>query len=155
MKIIYIITRYLGYIAALVLAAMMILTVVDIVGRFFFNHPIGGVTELTSLMLVVIVGLSLGWCALERGHVKVDLVMDRLPQKAQYVIDNFLLIATFLLFVVITWRTFVETTESESSSSILRLPLTPFQWFFSIGLLLFCICILIIIIENFVQRSKK
>src|SRR5438874_1654287 len=49
--------KVFGYLAAAFLVAMMLLTVVDVVLRSFFNRPIHGTFELIELGLVGVVGL--------------------------------------------------------------------------------------------------
>ncbi len=144
----------MGYVGALVLFVMMLITVADVFARYVLNNPIGGVTEMSALMLVIVVGLGLGWCALERAHVKVDLITDRLPKKAGFILINIMLILVLMIYGLMTWYTLGEVMESEQFSSILRISMTPFQWFFWAGLVIFSVCILVIIIENFRKGVK-
>jgi TRAP-type C4-dicarboxylate transport system permease small subunit len=155
MKYIYAVIRYLGYISTAFVGLMTLLTVADVGGRYIFDNPIGGVTELSPLMLVVIVAMGLGWCALERKHVKVDILASRLPQKFQYITDNIFLVIGFILFGIITWRTVLEALEINQTTSLLGISFTPFYWLFSIGLLIFCISILVILIENLREGARK
>src|SRR6185503_16886044 len=51
--------RLFGYLAAVFLAAMMLLTVADVVLRAFFNYPIQGMLELIELGLACTIFLAL------------------------------------------------------------------------------------------------
>lgn len=154
MKIIRLIAKYMGYAAAPVLIGLMMLTVANVIGRDFLRSPVEGTMELSSYMLAMIVALGLGWLALQRRHIKVDLMMDRLPKRAQYIIDNALLIVTFILLALMTWDNVVATMATTSFTPILHLKLSPFRWVFTVGLGVFCICTLAMIIENFRKRGK-
>lgn len=154
MKIVHTITRYLSYIGAVVLFLMMCLTVVDVFLRFAFNSPIPGTIEVSALMLVIVVGLGLGWCALERSHVKVDLITSRIPRKTRLILSTITLIMTFLIYGLMTWFTLGEALESKDMSSILLVPMTPFQVFFWAGLVIFCVCIIVVIIEDLLWRDR-
>lgn len=138
----------MGYAGAVVLFAMMMMTVIDVIARSLFNNPLPAVTELTSLMLVMIAGLGLGWCALAREHVKVDLVTDRLPRKVRIVLVNVMLFIALVTYAIMTWYTVGEALKTNQYSSILKVPMAPFLWFFWAGLLVFCLCIVVMLIED-------
>ena len=44
-----------GTVSSLTLFGLMALTCVDVVGRYFFNAPLDGATELTQIMLGIVV----------------------------------------------------------------------------------------------------
>jgi TRAP-type C4-dicarboxylate transport system permease small subunit len=155
MKPIYRITKYMGYVGAFFIAAMMVLTTVDVILRYAFDRPIGGVAELCAIMLVMVVAASLGWTALERGHVKVDLLMEHLPKKFQFVIDAIMLLGALAIFGIMTVWTTGEMFAEPQTSSILRISLVPFQWIFWVGLVVFCICIVVMIIEHLKKGPEK
>ena len=62
-------TRLLGLGAAVLLFAMMVLTFVDVWGRYFFNSPVPGGFEVTELMMAALIfaGLPLATGA-RRAH---------------------------------------------------------------------------------------
>lgn len=155
MKYVHLIARYMGYVATGFVGLMTLLTVADICGRFFFNQPITGVTELSALMLVVVVTMGFGWCAIERKHVSVDIVMSRMPKKMQSVTELIFLVITFILFGIITWRTAIEATEADQYSSLLRIPTTPFFWLLVVGWTVFCLSVLVVFIEDIRGEVKK
>ena len=91
MKIIYGTAKTLHYLAAAGLLVLMVLQVANMIGRYFFNSPIQGTTDLGSYMLLIITALGLGWAALERRHISVGLVMDLFPSRVQLVTDTIIL----------------------------------------------------------------
>lgn len=155
MKYIHTICRYMGYVATSFIALMTLITTADVCGRYFFNQPLGGVTEISGLMLVVVVSLGLAWCAIERKHVAVDILMMHMPKKFQFITDTVFYVTIFFLFGIITWRTVIEATEADQVSSLLRIPLTPFYWLFVVGLAMFSVAVLAVVIENIGNEVKK
>ncbi|MBN1631331.1 MAG: TRAP transporter small permease [Thermoleophilia bacterium] len=150
MKLIYGIAKYLQYIAAAGLVVLMMLQVANMVGRYFFNAPIQGTTDLGSYMLLVIVSLGLGWAALEGRHIKVGLVMDRLPTKAQFVIDNIVLVVIFAVVVYVAYLNILAgATWPARVSSVLKIPYQPFRFIFGGGFGILGLCTVVVIIENF------
>jgi TRAP-type C4-dicarboxylate transport system permease small subunit len=154
-KIIYSLNRWLGYLAVTVLGLMMLLTVADVSGRYFFNSPISGATEISRLMMVLIVFPALGWAALGKTHVRVDLLVTRFPPRAQAIINIITLLIALGTYFVITWQSFLESTVVHRQTSLLQIPFTPFYWVMSVGLAVFCLAIVVLLIENFIKAVKK
>lgn len=63
----------LACVAAIVLMAMMLLTCVDVGGRYLFNSPVWGGFELTEMMLAALIFAGLPLVSLRNDHVTVDL----------------------------------------------------------------------------------
>ena len=83
--------RTLVLFSAVVLLALTLLTVTDATGRYFFLQPVKGGTEVSQQMMAYVVFLGLAYTLITGGHVRVTLVLDKLPRKfnlgAQIVID--------------------------------------------------------------------
>ena len=62
----------LGYAAAAVLFCLMLVTCVDVIGRFF-NRPLFGGFELTEVLLATLIFAGLPLVTLRNAHVTVDL----------------------------------------------------------------------------------
>jgi TRAP-type C4-dicarboxylate transport system permease small subunit len=63
----------LGYVAAVVMFCLMLLTCVDVVGRYFLNRPLPGGFELTEMLLAALIFAGLPLVSLRNEHVTVDL----------------------------------------------------------------------------------
>ena len=63
----------LGYIAAGVIFCLMLLTCVDVIGRYFLNKPLWGGFELTEMLLAALIFAGLPLTTLRNEHVVVDL----------------------------------------------------------------------------------
>jgi TRAP-type C4-dicarboxylate transport system permease small subunit len=59
---------------------MMLVTVVDVGGRFLFNHPLHGAFEATEVMMGMIVFLALPLTTRRREHITVTLLEPYLPE---------------------------------------------------------------------------
>lgn len=156
MKTIYGTAKTLHYIAAAGLLVLMMLQVINMIGRYFFNSPLQGTTDLGSYMLLVITALGLGWAALERRHISVGLVMDLFPSRVQLVTD------TIILTIICATSAFVSylnvlagITWPPRSSSVLDLPFEPFRYILGAGFAVLAVCTLYTIIENFRHLSDR
>ena len=155
MKIVYTLSRFTGYLATGMLGILMVLTVANVILRDIFNNPIRGTPELSEFIMVLVVFLALAWCAVTRKHVKVELITGRLPLKVQRILTGFTLFLTLGIFVTITWRSFLESMVVYDTTSLLRLPHTPFFWIMTFGLALFSLSVAVLFIENIIGERKE
>jgi TRAP-type C4-dicarboxylate transport system permease small subunit len=83
----------------------------DILGRVLFNSPIIGVPEIVKVSVVAIVWLQMSHTLKIGGHIRSDVILDRLPPKGRAFID---LIASILgafvfgLLVYAGWHNMIE-----------------------------------------------
>lgn len=139
-----------SFIGAIALMGMMFLMVIDVIGRYFFNHPVAGSYELIVYSMVLVVFLGLGYAQLQKAHVKVDIVLHYLSPKAVAFLDVITLSLSFLLFLFITWAMAVQTKQvfaMKQVSEILYIPQWPFQVVAVIGAGVFCLATLVQILE--------
>jgi TRAP-type C4-dicarboxylate transport system permease small subunit len=71
----------LGLIAAALLFGLMLLTCVDVVGRYFFNRPVTGGFEMTELLLAALIFAGLPLVTLRSEHIVVDLLDPVTPDR--------------------------------------------------------------------------
>lgn len=141
-----------------VLAVMMLLIAADVVLRYVINRPIKGSYELIELMLVLIVYLGLAYTQAKKGHIGVDLVVSRFSPGIQGVINS----TTYLLclggFLIITWRSIVQSEilrVEGTTTGLLHLPLFPFMWIVALGSVLLCLMFLIEFLDSLSSALKN
>jgi len=118
----------LGVGFSVILFALMGLTVADVAGRYLFNAPLTGATELTEILLVSVIFMGLPVVCLDNSHITVDLVVDRFPAFIQPLRQWLLALITTLVLSVISWRLWVYADQIASyngTTNSLRLPLAP------------------------------
>lgn len=119
-----------------VLALMMFLTACDVILRYVFNRPIVGSYDISEYMMAIVVSFGLAYCAFLKGHVRVDIIVSRFPQRVQEVFDCITGLLSVFLFVIITWQSFVYMQLLFSSglkSTVLLIPRFPFVGLVFIG----------------------
>ena len=62
-----------------VLMVLMLITVADVVLRYFFSMRIAGTYEVTEFTLVISVYLGIAYTMTKGGHVGVEVFVSRLP----------------------------------------------------------------------------
>jgi len=147
-KVIRFVSRWLGYIAAVILGIMMMLTVVDVFFRYILNAPLTGAIEVSELLMVVLVFPALGWIAIERSHIRVDLLVSTWPPRVQLIVEIIILLLTLGTFLIITWQSILESREVDMTTSLLSIPEAPFHWIMTGGFAMLCLAIVSLVVEN-------
>lgn len=77
--------RALSAVVGAMVLVMMVVTTVDVAGRYFLNLPLFGAFEMTEILmgLVIFAGMPLTTAA--RGHISVNLIEGRLSLRARRV----------------------------------------------------------------------
>ncbi|MGI9424420.1 MAG: TRAP transporter small permease [Hyphomicrobiaceae bacterium] len=134
-----------AYLAGLTLVALMLGTVADVAGRYFFNSPITGVFDLTHFAVVIMVYLGLGYCTYYGAHAAIDIIFDRLPAVARDILQRLADLAGAVLLCVIAWQTGkagIQVRDFNQSSQLLELPVYPLYWVVVFGCLLFALVLI-------------
>lgn len=148
------IIKLLNGIAMGILAAMMFLTATDVILRYFFNRPIAGAYELIEYMMAILIPFGLAYCALQGGHVSVDLVVSRFSKKTRSIIGSITTLLCLALFLLITWQNVMyigEHFESKLTSSVLLIPAYPFVTAVAIGSAALCL----VLVTDFLNYLKE
>ena len=97
-------SRVFGYVAALFLAAMMVLTVADVLLRTFFGYPVRGMLELIELGLACTVFLGLPAVFLRGGHLVVDVIDQIAPPSVARLLDFVGALVSLGVLAVMAWQ---------------------------------------------------
>src|SRR3989304_5743018 len=73
--------------AAIVITFMMFLTTADVALRYVFNSPLPGVYTLCEMLMVCVVYPAAAYVQQKRGHVRVDIIIDRLHGPARAIFE--------------------------------------------------------------------
>lgn len=92
-----------GGLAAVALAGMMMLTVVDVSLRAFFNLPIRGTLELIELLLACTFFLALPAAFLRDEHIVVDLV-DQVAGKRVILLKRVAELLAIVIVAMMAWQ---------------------------------------------------
>lgn len=113
-------------VGGLVLVAMAGMTVVSVVGRAFFSHPILGDVELVQLGCAVVVASFLPYTQFRRANLIVDFFTAHAAPGTQRMMDAFGTLLYTLSLALILWRVAVGAQAmhaSQESSMLMELPL--------------------------------
>jgi len=146
------IARWMNALAGWMFFACAAFITFDVVARNFFGFSSKSTTEITGYMLAFGVAWGLAHTLYERGHVRVDILINRMPPGLrQYLhILALLLLAGFAAYA--TFGAFELARESfdfgATDMSAFRMPLVIPQGFFAFGLAMLFICALELALES-------
>jgi len=144
----------LSVIGAGMLFMLMLQGAADVAGRYLFNRPIMGTMERGQVLLAMMVFLSWGYTYVMKGHVTVDVLISRLPQRVQ-IMSKFAAAFLSLIFcILIVWRSAVKGLEYLQTGElvyIIHWPVAPFALVAPIGALMLCI----VLISEIIQSSRQ
>jgi len=127
----------LNYVAVAVVFLMSLWICADVVGRYFFSHPIAGTTELVKAMIIIIVFLSIPYTWQQGRHIRTTLIMDRLSPGQRTWLEIFISIVAlgvFLAICIFSWDAAWESWSlREFDGDQLRVPVYPSRFIVVIG----------------------
>jgi TRAP-type C4-dicarboxylate transport system permease small subunit len=147
---------FLKLIGAVALTAMMMLTVVDVIGRFF-KTPVFGSVELVGFLATIIVAAALPYTYKVDGHVGVEILVRLLPEKIQTWMDIFTRTLTLILFGLITWQMFLYAEDIYKTGEVsmnLEFPIYYIVYLLAFALLVFTVTIVETIFQDITKLRK-
>lgn len=101
------VNQWLHWLAGATIVGLMLMTVVDIVGRRFFDAPFRGTVELTQLALVIIIYLGFAYAENHGDHVAVDIIYTRLRRGLQLIVTAVTSVFGIAMVALLAHRLFV------------------------------------------------
>ena len=93
-------SRFLSGLAAFILFVLVVLTCIDVVGRYFFSMPVVGAVELVRICMAGIIFFSLPAMFFRNDHVCVDLITMLMRGRLGWIIS----IVMLIISIYVAWR---------------------------------------------------
>lgn len=141
-------SQILQWIAGAALVGIMLLTVCDVILRYF-GHPIKGTWELVGFGGGIAIGLALPITSWKRGHVYVDTFLTPLAAPVRNAINISTRLVSFALFLFIGWNLVqfgLKLRATGEVSPTLEMPFYPVVF----GIALGCFLVAIILLSHVV-----
>ena len=116
---------------------MMMVTVVDVVGRYVFNAPLPAGFELTEYLMGVLVFLALPLVSARGEHVRISLFDSRLGAAAKRRRDRILGIVAASACALVAWPVVqlgIRMGGYGDGTQTLGIPLAPLAFFIAASL---------------------
>ena len=120
--------RSLGVTSAIVLFTMMMVTAIDVAGRYLLNKPIAGGFELTEILLAALIYCGLPLVSARREHIVIDTFDPMFSKALKRGLDMVAEVVCAVALAGVGWLIFLRANrvaEYGDTTSVLKLPLAP------------------------------
>jgi TRAP-type C4-dicarboxylate transport system permease small subunit len=126
--------RLLALIGGLAVFSLMILAVVSVTGRNFFNHPLPGYVDWIEQAMPLIAFVAVSYTQRLGGHIRMDLVVGMLSGRALWAAEFISTAAMLVLMLLLLWGSYAHFDRSfdisapwwsRDSSMDIGIPLWP------------------------------
>jgi len=135
---------FFNQISCWLLFIMPIPVFLDVLARYIFASSIPGVIEIEGYLLLIIVFLALAYTQYSEGHIRIDLLITKFPDRVRSIIDTcnyFVCTQFFLLMSVQIFKGGLTKIADQEISYDLEIPTFIFWFIASFGTLLLAIAV--------------
>jgi len=142
--------------AGILLWGQMIIVNIEVFARYS-GRPTTWATEISSLLNLWIPFMVAAWVLRNEGHVKMDLIVERLSPKTQAMINCITSLFGVGGMLIVTWAGLMTAIGwiGNRTPTMLMLPKAPLISIIFVGSFMFAIQFLIRAFENFNQWKIK
>jgi TRAP-type C4-dicarboxylate transport system permease small subunit len=156
---IHAISRGLAWISACAAIIMMLVIVVNVVGRFLLRKPLPGTIEIVEMLTSALIFFALAYTEHLRRHIHVELIVDRFPRRVRAVLASVMYFISGVFFLVMAWQGGLLIIESVTplvtASHVLSIPEAPFLFAVAFGSLLLGIELLMHVLRPLPPESDE
>ena len=138
----------LCYIGMSFLIPMMLLTAGDVMARVAGARPVPGAVELSGYMLAVFILLGVAYTHQVKGHVRISMLVSRLPKRAGYVVEIVTTLLSLFIIGILAWQGWTVGIQEKTVSDMLRIPQFPFRLLVSVAAIFLFLELLIDLAES-------
>ena len=153
------INRAFGLGVGFSLIAMTLLVTASVVLRYVFRAPLLWSLEITQYLLLFSIFIAAAYTLLMEGHIKVDILLLHLPERARTITNIATSILGFAFSVVLTWQTGLLFWKSFQfhwvSPSTMEFYLPPIYAMMPLGSLFLCLAFLAKTRSHFITLQTR
>jgi TRAP-type C4-dicarboxylate transport system permease small subunit len=148
-----------GHLQAGIIFFLMVLLLIEVLTRYILRSPLSIADEMGGYLLVAITFMGLAYTWKEKGHVRVSLLISRLPDKFVHLLRFITLILATVFTLPLIKACYDLISDSllfeSRSGSWLRTPLAYPQTILLIGAILLFLQLVAEIIKATIAMSKS
>jgi C4-dicarboxylate transporter, DctQ subunit len=122
------IESFFNFIAGMAIFTIMLLGVVQVVGRSVFNFPVRGYVDIVEISITVFAFLGLAYCQRLNGHVRMEIIIGRFKGRLFWGTEIFgtvIAIVVVSILMVYGWDHFMRAWSIGDSTMDIEIPLWP------------------------------
>lgn len=134
------INKYISDGLSLLFVPMTLMAMYEVVMRYFFNRPTTWVWDINVQCFCALVVFGGAHTLQQGGHVIMDIVVNKFPQKTKLIINLFVYVILFAVLLITIWQVAMFAWNSivifERASTIFSPPVYPIKTGILIGVCL-------------------
>jgi len=149
-------TKFGDYLARIAMVALMVLVTLNVIMRYGFTS-IKGTYDYVGLITATAVVLAVAYTAYQRGHIEIEILMERFPQRVQAVVGSIMMLIVTVFFCIASWQCVVvgqSMKAANETTMAVYVPLYPFMYILAFGFALTAIATILHTIK-YVAKAVK
>ena len=131
------------------MGASALITILQVVTRYGFNHPLTWPEELCTLLLVWMTFFGASLLLKKEQHIEIDFFTKLMPRRAQQVIGLVNVVLIFAFLTVMAWGAYkLQFFQSRHTSVALGIP----KNYFSLPVLICSVSMCLYLVLAFLRR---
>lgn len=122
------VNRWLAYVCGYALLGLAFLIIFEIFARRLFGYSLQGVDELGGYIVAVTGTFSFAYCLIERGHTRIDIVLNRVPGRGRAMLNTLAIVMAAGAALFMTWYGWRALADSIAFNSRSATPLQTPTW---------------------------
>lgn len=133
-RVLYRLEGWLALLSGLAVFALMLLAVVSVGGRNFFNSPLPGYVDWIEQAMPLIAFMGIAYTQRDGGHIRMDILIGQLRGRALWAAELLTVSVMLVLMILLVWGSwahfarsfdFAAPLWSRDSSMDIALPIWP------------------------------
>ena len=120
----------LNLLAGIIVLLIVLFSVINIIGRGFFNQPFNAYFDLMGQSVPLIAFLGISYCQREGGHIRMDLLLIRLQGRILWLFEFISSLFSIFIIATLTYGAYLHTSRSfmlGDSTEDINLIIWPFK----------------------------
>lgn len=101
-------TKATGYLSAGIMMVVMVVVVVNVIARRFFNAPIFGITEIARFGMMISASFSLMITEWNDGNIQMTALRDLVKGRARLIMNSVTHILATVCFIYVAYYLFIQ-----------------------------------------------
>lgn len=156
-RLFYSVSRAINRVSCVALVGMMAFVVINVVSRAFWR-PIFGIYESVGFLLSIMVAFSIAHCAVNKGHIVVNILEDLIPKRLLPVLDTIVAMLGAALFLLLAWQCYVYAQimrDRGELSMSMEIPFYPLIFVIAFGFLMLALALMMDLLKSLTRVFGK
>lgn len=151
-RALYRVETFLALVSGVAVFSLMVLAVVSVGGRNFFNQPLPGYVDWIEQAMPLIAFMGIAYNQRDGGHIRMDMLVGSLRGRGLYLAEIVTTLAILLLMALLVWGTWAHFQRSfdfnmpmwsRDSSMDIALPIWPAKLLAPVAFSVLCLRLLL------------